>query len=40
MMSNPIKQPDKKQEAKDCKENNKQLIVAKREIKQMLKDKR
>ena len=39
-MSDTIKTPDKKQEAKDCKENNKQLRVAKREIKQMLKDKR
>ena len=39
-MSSPIKPPNKEQEAKDCKENNKQLRVAKREIKQMLKDKR
>ena len=39
-MSSPIKPPSKKQEAKDCKENNKQLRVANREIKKMLKDKR
>ena len=39
-MNDTIKQPNKEQEAKDCKENNKQLRVAKREIKQMLKDKR
>jgi len=39
-MSHTIKTPDKEQEAKDCKENNKQLRVAKREIKQLLKDKK
>jgi len=38
-VSDTIKTPDKEQEAKDCKENNKQLRAAKREIKKMLKDK-